>query len=300
MQISRNGVVRGVLGAGLGIVALVVLAGSWYTVDQTERAVLLRNGAFVAVEDPGLHFKLPIIESVVHIGVQQRSSTWSAQQGSDGRQEAYSQDQQPAKLSFSIIWHVPPGSVERVYSQYQSAESVSANLIERRIPQALKTVFGGYTAVSAIQDRARLNADAFRAVTTDPDIVKAPIVVDGVQIEDIEFSQAYIQSVEGAMQARVEVQRLEQQEQQQKVSAEITVIQAKARADAQVAEATAKAKAVTLAGEAEASAIRAKGDALKNNPTLIELTRAERWNGALPTTMVPGTTVPFLDVGTKQ
>ncbi len=49
--------------------------------------------------------------------------------------------------------------------------------------------------------------------------------------------------------------------------------------------------------DAEASAIRARGAALRDNPTLIELVQAERWNGILPTTMIPGSTVPFLNVG---
>ncbi len=42
------------------------------------------------------------------------------------------------------------------------------------------------------------------------------------------------------------------------------------------------------------SAIRAK--ALGTNPNLVTLVQAERWNGVLPTTMVPGSSVPFVSV----
>lgn len=285
--------------AGL-VLAIIIVAGSWYTVDQTERAVRLRNGAFVSVEEPGLHFKLPILESVVKIGIYQRTVRWDQSSGQDLREEAYSQDQQPAKLGISVIWHVPATAVDALYQQYRSADGAEENLIDRRAPQAIKTVFGQFTAVSAIQDRAKLNAEIFKAVTTDPEIANAPLVIDGVQIEDIAFSKAYIESVEGAMQARVEVQRLEQQEQQQKVSAQITVINAKAEADAQVARATAAAQATKLKGDADASAIRAKGDALKDNPQLVDLIRAERWNGVLPTTMLPDATVPFLSLDKRK
>jgi hypothetical protein len=51
-----------------------------------------------------------------------------------------------------------------------------------------------------------------------------------------------------------------------------------------------------LTGNAEAEAINARGRALRDNPTLIELVSAERWNGVLPTTMVPGAAVPFVNV----
>ena len=35
---------------------------------------------------------------------------------------------------------------------------------------------------------------------------------------------------------------------------------------------------------------------LGTNPNLVTLVQAERWNGVLPTTMVPGSAVPFVSV----
>jgi len=111
------------------------------------------------------------------------------------------------------------------------------------------------------------------------------LIVDSVQIENIDFSDAYEQSIEQRMLAEVEVQKVQQNAQREKVQAEILVIQAKAQADA-----------VKLQGDAEAHAINARGRALRDNPALIELVQAEKWDGKLPTTMVPGQTVPFINV----
>ena len=37
---------RGLIGAAIaGLIVLAIILGSWYTVDQTERGVLLRTGA---------------------------------------------------------------------------------------------------------------------------------------------------------------------------------------------------------------------------------------------------------------
>jgi hypothetical protein len=36
--------------------------------------------------------------------------------------------------------------------------------------------------------------------------------------------------------------------------------------------------------------------ALGTNPNLVTLVQAARWNGVLPATMVPGSTVPFVSV----
>ncbi len=53
------------------IVLFVVALGSFFTVGQTEQAIVLRLGEPVAgrglVTEPGLHFKLPFIENVVYL-----------------------------------------------------------------------------------------------------------------------------------------------------------------------------------------------------------------------------------------
>ena len=45
-----------------------------------------------------------------------------------------------------------------------------------------------------------------------------------------------------------------------------------------------------------ANAPRAVGGALRDNPALVALIQAEKWDGKLPNTMVPGSAVPFLSV----
>ena len=159
--------------------------------------------------------------------------------------------------------------------------------------QAVKNVFGQYNAATAIQDRARLVSDVQNSVSNQ---IRGPIFIESVQIENIDFSDAYEDSIEARMLAEVEVQKVKQNAEREKVTAEITVIQAQAEADAQLARATAEAEATRIRGEAEASAIKAKAEALKDNAGLIALIQAERWNGALPTTMIPDSTVPFMDV----
>ena len=51
------------------LLAVVALGGALFTVSQTEQALVLRFGEPVPgrglITDPGLHFKLPLIENVV-------------------------------------------------------------------------------------------------------------------------------------------------------------------------------------------------------------------------------------------
>lgn len=285
-KMKMNAVVGSSVAVAVGLVALTVLGGSWYTVGEGYRGVALRNGAVVGTAEPGLGFKMPIIDSVVDISVQSNARLFEGVL-------AYSKDQQTADLTISVNYRLPPDQVETIYAEYGGEEGVISRLLDRQVPQAVKNVFGQYNAVTAIQDRARLVADVQNALMAQ---VKGPIIIESVQIENIDFSSAYEQSIEARMLAEVEVQKVRQNAEREKVTAEITVIQAQAEADAQLARATAEAEATRIRGEAEASAIKAKAEALKDNAGLIALIQAEKWNGALPTTMIPDSTVPFMDV----
>ena len=272
-----------------GLLVLTIIFGSWYTIDQTQRGVLLRNGALVEVVQPGLHFKWPWIETVSKIDMQTHNFTFE-------KVNSYSADQQPADLRISVTLHVAPDKVAEMYSRFGGDQQAAiSRLITPHMNQEVKVVFGQYTAQRAITARGQLNADAAKALNEA--IAYDPIfVIEGVQIEDIEFSKDYIRSVEARMQAEVAVQQRQQELAQERIKAEIAVTQATGRANSIRAEAQAQADATTLRGNAEASAIKAKGEALAANPSLVALIQAERWNGVLPTTLVPGSTVPFLNV----
>jgi regulator of protease activity HflC (stomatin/prohibitin superfamily) len=178
-----------------------------------------------------------------------------------------------------------------LYSEYGSIDGLTSRVVDRQVPTQVENVFGRYTAVSAVQNRVQLVKDVTRAIRES---IKGPIVIDSVQLENIDFSDAYEKSIELRMQAEVLVQTEKQNLEKEKVNAEIAVTQAKGQAESNLARARAEAEATRVKGEAEASAIKARAEALAQNQNLIELTKAERWDGKLPTTMIPGSTVPFI------
>jgi len=291
---------RGIIGAIVAlVVAVIIAAGSWYTVDQTERGVLLRYGAVVGTAQPGLGFKVPLMDTVEKVSVKTTTFTWD-------KMNSYSYDQQPADLKISVTLRASPDKVSDLYAKFGSLQTAVNQVVSPVVNQQVKVVFGRYTAVKAIQDRGPLNSaikDAITATLKDDPM----IIIESVQLENIEFSANYLHSIEQRMLAEVEVQKLQQNAEREKVQAQITVTQATAKANAVRAEAQANAEAtrlngeakasnIKITGEAEAAAIEARGKALGNNPNLVTLVQAERWNGVLPTTMVPGSSVPFVSV----
>lgn len=276
---------KGAIAGGIGAVVLaVVLLSTAFTIDEGERGVMLRLGKIVGEAGPGLHFKLPIINSVEKISVQIQKEAFEKTETGDNRLETYSRDQQPATIAMAINFHVTDASA--VYAQYGSLANMKQRVIISRAYDQLKTVFGQFDAADAIQKRTLLNARVFDAIRKS---VSGPVVIDSVQIEDITFSTQYESAVELRMQAIVKQQQAEADKQKRIIDADASAYEVKAASDA-------KAHQIEVQGKAEAGAIQARGDALRNNPNLPTLVAAEKWNGVLPTTMVPGNSVPFVNV----
>jgi regulator of protease activity HflC (stomatin/prohibitin superfamily) len=279
------------------IVALIFVGGIFYTVDQGERGVLLRNGAFVSIAGPGLGFKMPIIDSVVPISVQDHIYTYEEVQ-------AYSKDQQTGTMKVSISVQVPVGDVENLYANYGSMDNLVSRLLNPQVNKTLEEVFGHFDAVTAVQDRTRLGVEFSQAIQA---AVRGPVQIKSVQIENIDFSDEYEAAIAAKTKAEVAIKTAENKAKQAEVDARVGVINAEAAAKAQIAKATAdaasiqlngeaQAKITKLNGEAEASAIKAKADALASSPNLVALTLAQNWDGKLPTAMIPGSAVPFINV----
>jgi regulator of protease activity HflC (stomatin/prohibitin superfamily) len=277
--------------AFLGVIGLAVvglLGGSFYTVDEGERAVVVSQGKVSGVSGPGFHWKAPFITDAHIISVRTQAIEFP-------EEPVYTADRQTANVTFSVNYAAVPTDKEitTLYREYQTIEGIEGRALKRQVREQIKNVFGTFTADTAIRERGRLNNEVAAAIS---DLGAGLIKVEGVNIENINFSDAVEAAAEQRAQAEMLVQTEKQKLEREKVLAQVAVTQAQAQADSQLATARANAEAVRLNGEAEAAAIKAKSDAMATSPNLVELTKAERWNGALPQTFVPGSAVPFLNI----
>lgn len=268
-----------IVGAIVGILALSIVGGSFYQVSDYERVVLTRNGAVIGTQGPGLHFKMPFIDGANYFSLRDNVKDHPNLQ-------AYTRDQQTATVTnVSVNYRILEGDIETIYRRYGSVENMFTQLVSRRVGETLEQTFGQYNAERAVQERTKLGIEFASAIKQ----VNGPIEITSVQIENFDFPEEYEKNINERMAAEVDALKAEQQ-------AKKTVTEAIADANAVREAAQAAAEATRLAGEAEAHAIREKGAALRDNPSLVTLIAAERWTGHLPTTMVPGSAVPFVNI----
>ncbi|WP_046973451.1 SPFH domain-containing protein, partial [Dyella japonica] len=115
-----------------------------------------------------------------------------------------------------------------------------------------------------------------------------PVGIDIIAISWIGAPE-YPDNVKRAINAKVEATQKTLQREQE-------IQQRVAEANMEREQAKGVADAILIKAKAEADAIRLRGEALTENPNVIQLEAINKRNGTLPTTMIPGATTPFVNV----
>ena len=293
----------------IAFVAVILLiaagTGSFYTVDAGEKAVVLTFGEISSTADAGLHFKLPFIQTVKKFNVRVQKATFGRGEGALANQpvlSAYSYDQQIIEsYRLSITWSYDADKIDQVYKYFGTgvSDNIFHTVISPVVQQSTKTILGQYTAVTIVQDRAKL--DHSIAQVMEQQLKEYPVKILSIQLEDVNFSKNYESIIEQTAQKKQEVETARNELQKVQIESQRRVAQAEAENKAIKLQADAEAYRITVQAKAEADAIRLKGDALRSNRELVDLTIAEKWDGSVPQTVVASgngsSVVPLLNIG---
>jgi len=256
----RLGIVGGVV-AALIIVALIVAYGSLFTVYQTRQALVVRLGQPVhVVTEPGLHFKVPLIDSVISIDNRILDLENPAQEviASDQKRlvvDAFAR----YRIKDVLKFYQAVGSVDRANSQL----SILLN-------SALRRVLGEATLTHVVRDeRSQLMA----RVRDQLDTEAQPF---GISIVDVRIRRADLP--EQNSQAVYERMKTERQREAQEFRSQglqrAQEIRAKADRDVTVLLADAQSKGEQVRGEGDGERNRIFAEAYGRDPEFFSFYRS--------------------------
>lgn len=254
----------------LGTLTAILLIGSFGIMDEGERGVRVRLGNVVGTVDPGLYFKLPLLESVPKISVRTQSVIYER----ENPLSSASSDLQDVQIASVTNYHVDPSKVTEIYTQYQTLAAFEESVIRPRVRDTVKATASQYTASELITKRAEFAEKV--AFTLNERLVSTPVIVEQSNITDVQFSPSFSAAIEEKVTAVQQAEASKNQLERVKYEAEQRVVQA-----------TAEAESIRI----QAEAITSQGGA-----EYVQLQAIAKWNGTVPTTMVPGSAVPFIDI----
>lgn len=206
--------------------------------------------------------------------------------------QAFSADIQEVSIKGSVNLNIDKKTAMNLYREVGT--DYLNILAMPRILEDVKTIFSHYSAENLIAQRNVLSTSIAELLRQD--LGNKGLNIISVAIEDVDFSDAYTNSVEAKQVATQEKQRA-QTEQEQKTmeatqAAERKKIEAQAAAEVQKIEADAAAYAVRIQAEAQAEANKKLSESITEE--LIKYNYVQEWDGKLP--VVSGETTPILNL----
>mgnify|MGYP001031060148 FL=1 len=185
------------LGGWIALVVLLafviyVISDGFYTVDAHERAVVLRFGKFrPPVVEPGLRFKIPLVDEVIKVSVAENSMrlpALSSSRGAQSDEEAtlmLTGDLNAASVEWTIQWKVEEPE-KFLFRFYNSSDPHYAERIIRTVAESvMNRLVGDYSIDEVLTERrgeiAQLAREAMQRILDSYDC--------GVVIRDLQMQR---------------------------------------------------------------------------------------------------------------
>jgi len=247
---------------GIVILLIIVYNLFTFTVDETQKAAVLRFGEIVkVVEDPGLYFKVPFINNVVYL--EDRILNYDIQP-----RDILTSDQKRLTIDNYAIWRVgkPQTFIEANGGNIASAQG----RIDEIVYSDLRDILAKHT-LDEIVSAKRL--DYLHEVTT---LSKGKLQAFGIKLMDVRIKRADLPSeIEQAVYGRMRSER-ERIAAQLRAEGEETAKQMTSSADKErvIILAEADKQADIVMGEGDAQALEIYADAYNQDPEFYRFWRS--------------------------
>lgn len=195
-------------------------------------------------------------------------------------------DSMSVSAKVGVEYYVDQSKVSTVFQTYRKGvEEITQVNIRQNIADALIKDSGKMDiGTLAGEGRSKL----LDSVTAS---VKSKLDPIGIVIVKLSWTDdlTYPPQVTASINAKIEAT-------QKTLLRENEIAQTKAEALKAIEQARGEADSITLRAKAEADAIALRGEALRQNPEVLQLEAINKWNGTLPQYMTSGSSMPFVQV----
>jgi regulator of protease activity HflC (stomatin/prohibitin superfamily) len=260
---------------GIIVVLLMLCLLLWSTfviVPAGSRGVVLWWGSVEKrIMDEGLHFKVPLAETVIKVDVRVQPHPFR-------EIDASSKEYQIVKMTGMMNFHIDPAFVNDLYQKV--GLDFADKVIDPAFNDFVKEVVPTYPIGEILPKREDIRQTAMHKLGNN--LSRYHIIVDDIYFANIRFSPEYERAIEAKQVAQQQVETQKQ-----------VLAQREIEAQQKVATAKGDAEAIFVVAQEQAKANEILAQSL--TPILVSYKSIERWNGILP--QVSGGAVPFIELG---
>ena len=232
----------------VGFLGLVLIPGSFHTVEAGQIAVVKHLGEAKKVRTAGTYFDFWITE---------KYEVYDAKvQNMDIQTQAYSKDAQTMDIFMNVQYKIDDAKIIDIANQYGTI-ALLANRIESIATEKAKATLSSYSAMEIIETRASISPLVEETIKNAVNEEYCVVIV-AVVLTNIDFSDAFEKTVEDKMIAEQEKLKAQYEKETAIVNAEKELEVAKLQAQAKIEKAKADAEAQIEIARAEAEAVKLK------------------------------------------
>ncbi len=237
------------IGIAILIFVIVIMASSGtYVVQPGYRGVQVTMGRVSPAFKPeGFGLKAPLITHIHPISIRQQTAQDKA--------ECYSADLQQIQVELRVLFRIPESSVVKLFQEYYGEPFES--LVAPRVHEAIKEAAASQSAELVVKNREQIKT---RALELTRKKIGPLLVVEDIVIQNIALTKELENAIEAKMVQEQEAAKSKYLQQRAQIEADTAVIKAKG----------------------EAQSIRIRGQALKEDPSYLDLQIVDKWDGLTP------------------
>jgi prohibitin 2 len=275
-----------------GVLILLMIVWPFYSVPTGSRGVVTQFGKIVGIEPEGLAV-LPPWQKLTLFSIRSEQADIENAAGATS-------DTQPVTVSLTVRYSILPNKVSEVFEKYSHNGNLSS-YVQTATHEIFKAVTAKYTAPDLIAQRAKVSGDIYAALSEKLAIYGAQVI--NIDMRNFAFQESYMRAINS---------KVEQEQLRQAADNKLKTVESEQKQKVAIAEAEAAAVRATADGDAyatlknaqaQAEALKIQNAALTSGPNVLELrriqveqTKAEKWNGQLPSAIYAGAPIPFLNV----
>jgi regulator of protease activity HflC (stomatin/prohibitin superfamily) len=188
-----------------------------------------------------------------------------------------------------ITYHIDPSKVTLIFQKYRKGIDEITDVYLRNMIRDALVKEASNLDIESVYGKGK--ASLIESVQKD---VSDEVSAVGINVEkiywigELRLPENVVQSINAKIQATQMAEQRQNEVAQARAEAEKVEAEAQGRAQAQITIATAEAKAIEL-----------KGNALRENPNIVQMSAIEKWDGHLPT-YTGSSALPFVSLGSVQ
>jgi regulator of protease activity HflC (stomatin/prohibitin superfamily) len=261
---------------GVAVIAGVVfalLAGSFVVVPAGRVGVVFNvlGGVSDRERNPGVQFVMPGLQQMTLLNTREQSIEFIT----DNNDEipALSQEGLQIVSDATVRYRIEASEASSIFESI--GDNVEATLIRPQVRSVIRNAIANYNAAEVIStQRGELQAEIVQVLTDE--LAANNIILLDVLLRDIRIPDSITQAIEEKQAAEQQIEVETNRREQSRIAAERVVIQAEGERDAEIARA-----------QGEAEALRLRGQAIRENPEIIQLEVAQKLAPSLQTILLP-------------